>query len=296
MKAWFIHNGAVESDSFVKIHKLYEETAKLKNIDLQKIKNNEIFSVVENNVLTIKSTKKLVKPDFVLFMDKDIKLAYQLEKLGYKVFNNYKAIGNCDDKEITFQLLGNENIKLPKTIFSPLMFKGTYEKDNSFIDFLEKELSYPIIIKEAKGSFGWQVYLVNNKEELINKRNDLLYIPHLYQEFIKSSYGKDIRLNVVGDKVVATILRVAKNNFKANVANGGETFNYKATKELEELAVKATKLLGADFAGVDVLFGENDEPIICEVNSNAHIMGTLKCTGINVADYIFEYIIKKLGE
>ncbi len=296
LNGWLIHNGAVVTDSFKKLHELYEKTAKKKNINLQKIKNNEIYSIIENSKLKLKSKIKLIEPDFILFMDKDILLAKQLEKLGYKVFNSTEAIANCDDKEKTFQILGGSGIKLPKTVFSPLVFKGTYEEDDSFIDLIEEELEYPIVVKEAKGSFGWQVYLVKDRCELKKKRKELLYIPHLYQEFIKSSFGRDIRLNVVGDKVVASIMRISENDFRANVSNCNKIINYEASYEYEDVAIKATQLLGLDFAGVDILIGENNEPILCEVNSNAHIIGSLKYTGINVADYIFDKILKKIGE
>lgn len=53
--------------------------------------------------------------------------------------------------------------------------------------------------------------------------------------------------------------------------------------------------MGADFSGVDLLFGDNDEPIICEVNSNAHIKNVFDCTGIDVSEYIFDYILERIG-
>jgi glutathione synthase/RimK-type ligase-like ATP-grasp enzyme len=59
------------------------------------------------------------------------------------------------------------------------------------------------------------------------------------------------------------------------------------------LAIRACKALGLDFGGVDLLFGENDTPLLCEVNSNAHIKNILTCTGINVAEHILAYIREK---
>ena len=60
-----------------------------------------------------------------------------------------------------------------------------------------------------------------------------------------------------------------------------------------ELAVRATELLGLDFAGVDVLFGR-DGPLLCEVNSNAHFKTTLECTGVNMAVEIMRHISRRL--
>ena len=50
----------------------------------------------------------------------------------------------------------------------------------------------------------------------------------------------------------------------------------------------------SDFAGVDLLFGKDEKPVICEINSNAHFKNLLDCTHINTADKILEYILKKI--
>jgi len=289
---WLIYNGRLLSAKFDEINFQYQMAAEKKGITLDIIKNNEIFSIVQNNSLRIGTAYP--NPDFILFLDKDIRLAKQLALMGYRLFNTAEAIEICDNKAMTFQALANHDIRMPKSVFSPLMFEGTQETDDSFVNFVEMELDYPIVIKEAFGSFGAQVYLVENREELKNKRRELLYIPHLYQEFIKPSRGKDVRLHVVGDRVVAAVLRISETDFRANVSNGGKMWKYQPSEEFTELAIKASRLVGADFSGVDILFGEEDEPVVCEVNSNAHIKNIYDCTGINVADHIFDYILGKI--
>ncbi|HWT75620.1 MAG TPA: RimK family alpha-L-glutamate ligase, partial [Mobilitalea sp.] len=61
-----------------------------------------------------------------------------------------------------------------------------------------------------------------------------------------------------------------------------------------ELALRSCEIIGLDFAGVDLLLGENDEPIVCEVNSNAHFKNIYDCTGVNAADEIITYIKNQL--
>lgn len=289
---WLIYNGSLLSPKFMEIHDWYKESASKKGIILDLVKNTELFSVIEGNQTIIKSERQHARPDFILFLDKDIRLANQLEQMGYRLFNKASVIEVCDSKIMTFQALADHSIKLPKTIFSPLTFTNTLEKDHSFIEFIERELSYPIVIKEAYGSFGEQVYLVHTRDELAKKRKELLQIPHLYQEFIKHSNGRDVRVHVVGDKVVASMLRTSETDFRANVTNGGVMHEYVLPKEFEELAIKASKIIGADFSGVDLLFGEEEEPILCEVNSNAHIKNIYDCTGIDVTEHIFDYILR----
>ncbi len=117
----------------------------------------------------------------------------------------------------------------------------------------------------------------------------------LFQEFIQNSKGKDLRLQVVGNQVVAAMYRYSENgDFRANISNGGRMRSYEPSQKQMDLAIQCCKILGLDFAGVDILFGKNQESIVCEVNSNAHFKNIYDCTGINVADSIMEYIIKRI--
>ncbi len=119
--------------------------------------------------------------------------------------------------------------------------------------------------------------------------------PMLFQEFIHSSKGKDLRLQVVGSQVVAAMYRYSDNgDFRANITGGGKMKPYEPTQKQIDLAVESCKILGLDFAGVDILFGKDNEPIVCEVNSNAHFKNIYDCTGVNVADSILAYIIKRI--
>ncbi|MEG0580277.1 MAG: RimK family alpha-L-glutamate ligase, partial [Niameybacter sp.] len=236
--------------------------------------------------------------DFVLFLDKDIRLAKQLEGLGLRVFNSAKVIEICDDKGMTTQALAGKGFKIPKTMIAPLVFRGMYREqtEDRYIEHVEKELGYPMIIKECFGSFGMQVYKVDDRKMLTKLRSKLADTPHLYQAFIKSSCGKDVRIHVVGGKVVASMLRMNKEDFRANITTGGTMQIYEPSDDFKQLAIDVCTQLGADFAGVDILFGESGEPLLCEVNSNAHIKNILDLTGINVAEEITAYILKQVAK
>src|SRR5699024_3648035 len=121
----------------------------------------------------------------------------------------------------------------------------------------------PLIMKEAFGSFGEQVYLIHNEEEMLNKITALKDRPYVFQQFIKTSFGRDLRLHVVGDKVAASMYRKTEDDFRSTA--GGIRLAYEPTKEEAALAIAATKAIGADFAGVDLLFGTDDEHIVSEV-------------------------------
>ena len=156
-----------------------------------------------------------------------------------------------------------------------------------------KEIGYPFIIKEAYGSFGEQVYLAQDLEAANKIIDQIGHKDFLMQEYISESKGKDLRINVVGNQAIVSMLRENNNDFRSNISNGGHGSLYSPKQDYIDLAVKASKTLGLDFAGVDVLFGK-DGPIICEVNSNPQFASTLKATGINLAEYIANYIISCL--
>lgn len=290
-----IYNNCLISDKYTSVYNLYLEASKQLNINLKLISNTEIYNLIDNNTNIIFNNINY-NIDFILFLDKDIYLAKLLELKDYKVYNNSESIRICDDKVLTYISLCNNDICMPKTIIGSKYYSN-YKIDNTnikYIEYIEDTLKYPLIIKEAKGSFGKQVYLINNREELTNKMQELVGIDCLYQELIKTSYGKDIRIQVAFNKVVTSVKRISDNDFRSNVSNGGYMLNYKPDKEYIDMALKVCNILNLDFAGIDILFGENNKPILCEVNSNALINNLYKTTNINSAINILQGIIDTL--
>ena len=285
MKGWLIINTFMASQKFENLYKLLSDAFNKHDVSLE-IKKAEDVSLEVNKLIK-------EKPDFAIFWDKDIYLAERLEQNGIRLFNNARAVELCDNKILMYQALAIANIRIPRTFIAPKTFEGLGYTDLAFLDKVSKEIGWPIVIKEAYGSFGEQVYLANNKEEAIEIIKRIGYKDFLIQEFIASSKGRDIRINIVGDQVVASMLRENKNDFRSNISSGGNGTKYEPDQEYAELAIKATNALGLSFAGVDVMFGE-DGPIICEVNSNPQFASTLKATGINLADYLSDYILRQL--
>ena len=285
MRAWLVINSFMDNQKFKNLYELLSNAFKKHNVSLE-IKTAsdislEVGAKIEN------------KPDFAIFWDKDIYLAERLEKEGVRLFNSARSVLLCDNKILMYQKLANKGIRIPRTFIAPKTFEGLNYSKRDFLNKVIDEIGFPMIVKEAYGSFGEQVYLANNKESLNKIVDSIGYKDFLLQEFIASSKGRDIRVNVVGDKAIVSMLRKNKNDFRSNISSGGSGTKFDSKPEYLDLAVKASEALGLDFAGVDVLFGE-DGPIICEVNSNPQFASTLKATGINLADYIADYILKSL--
>ena len=227
--------------------------------------------------------------DFVLFWDKDVKLAKELEDEGYRVLNPSEAIADCDDKAKTYLKLVHHNVLQPKTVCSPLKYFADGIVDNDYLDEAINNLGFPLVIKECFGSFGHQVYLAKDKEEAEKIITGIGEKPYILQEFIKDAAGRDARLQVVGGKTVAAMGRRNDNDFRANITNGGIMEKYVPSPEEERLAEKVCEILKLDFAGVDILTDKQGNKYICEVNSNAHFKNLYDCTGVNVAEEIIKY-------
>ncbi len=291
-RGWIIYNGNLYTKKFAEQIKWLRKTAETFDFEIDVIANNQLLIAMEEGCARILTEKQ--KPDFVFFWDKDLFLARQLEEQGVRLFNPAKAIEICDDKALTYLQLANHGIRMPKTIIAPKVFVSL--EDDSHLGQVIEILSFPMVIKETFGSFGEQVYLIKNEQQLRQKAKELQHKPHLFQEYIASSYGRDVRLNVVGDRVVAAMLRKSDQDFRANVTAGGKMYRYQPTEEEEKLAVRCSQIVGADFAGVDLLFGENDEPILCEINSNAHFKNIYDCTGVDITKDMMAFIKETITE
>lgn len=291
---WIVYNGHLPGEKFFILAQYFKKAAERRGIETSIIKNNDLLAYMTTNTDDLIQTDEHKGPDFVIFTDKDIYLAKQLELLGIRVFNSASAIEISDDKIATYQVLTKYNFPIPKTIIAPKIFYQPEVLDQRYLNRVKETLGFPLVIKEAFGSFGEQVYLVNNYEEMVHKVNKLHGRPYVFQEYIQTSYGKDIRLHVVGDRVVASMFRQTEDDFRATAS--GIRLAYEPTEEEADLAIRATKAIGADFAGVDLLFGPEDTRIVCEVNSNAHIGKLHRSTNINVANYVIDYIIDQLSK
>ena len=285
MKGWLVVNTFMDNAKFKNLYELLSDAFKKRDVSLE-IKTAEDISFEVNKPIEN-------KPDFAIFWDKDIYLAKRLEQNGIRLFNNSAAVELCDNKILMYQELAKNNIRIPRTFIAPKTFEGLGYNKLSFLDKVIEEIGFPIVIKEAYGYLGEQVYLASDKESAKSIIERIGYKDFLMQEFIASSKGRDIRINVVGDKAVASMLRENKNDCRSNISSGGNGINYEPKQEYIDLAIKAAKALGLSFAGVDVMFGE-DGPIICEVNSNPQFASTLKATGINLGEFISDYILKQL--
>ena len=275
-----------------KIQRLKEEFFK-QNVSLDVFVNDGTKAIIRDNNLYI----RLPHADFVIYLDKDIYLARELEKAGYRLFNKADFIKMCDDKMLTNIACANEGIRTPKTIAGPLFYSERLKKENlTFLNQVMHELGLPMVVKEVYGSLGTGVHLVKTKEELIKLYRSICRKPIQFQEFISSSYGKSMRVLVIDQKVVGGFIRQNVGDFRSNFGSTATSKKAENCEKYFEFAQKIADKFKIEYAGIDLLFGYGDEPILCEINSNAFFEQFEKITEINVAKHIADMIIKTVNK
>lgn len=195
-----------------------------------------------------------------------------------------QAISRSRDKLRALQLLAREGIGLPVTGFARSI------KDIQGL--IELVGGAPLIIKLLEGTQGVGVVLAETDKaaESVMAAFSQLDANILVQEFIKEAGGADIRALVIGNKVVASMMRQgAKGEFRSNLHQGGSASPVKLTPEERSTAVRSAKKLGLRVAGVDML-RSNHGPVIMEVNSSPGLEGIEKSSGKDLAGMMVEYL------
>ncbi|MFX1314755.1 MAG: RimK family alpha-L-glutamate ligase [Promethearchaeota archaeon] len=205
-----------------------------------------------------------------------------IEEYDVKLINSREALEIASDKFLTSVFLEKHDIPTPKTIVceDPHMALEAYE-----------ELGNDCVLKPLYGSKGIGITRLNDKgfaENVIYSLGQLNEVFYL-QEFVEH-FNRDIRILVLGEKVVAGMYRVG-DSWKTNIHAGAKPEPLEITDELENLAIKAAKAVKTEIAGVDIIESENGL-LVLEVNSIPGFLGLQKVTEINIAKEIISYFLK----
>jgi ribosomal protein S6--L-glutamate ligase len=210
----------------------------------------------------------------------------QFEVMGVYSVNESVAITRSRDKLRSSQLLSRKGIGLPRTGFA--------NSPGDTDDLLDLVGGAPVVIKLLEGTQGVGVVLAETKKaaESVIEAFRGLKANFMVQEFIKEAGGSDIRCFVIGDKVVASMIRQGKEGeFRSNLHRGGSAKLVKITKEERSTAVRSAQVMGLNVAGVDLLRSARG-PVVMEVNSSPGLEGIETATQIDVASMIIEFIEK----
>jgi len=214
----------------------------------------------------------------------------QLEKFAVPTINSSTSINNVRDKLLAHQILAQSNIPTPKTMLVKFPVSSKV---------VAQEIGFPCVVKVVQGSHGKGVHLCQT-QELFEDLMDLVENlsvkkTMIVQEFIDAKAGSDLRVWVVGGKVIGAMKRTGpQGDFRANITGGGTGEAYPVSDEMDLLCRETAKAVGLDIAGIDLLF-DHEGFRVCEANSAPGFEGFEKYVDINVAGAIVDYVKFKLN-
>ncbi len=211
-----------------------------------------------------------------------------IETMGIYSTLKAESLMRARDKLSCLQLLAASGIKVPNTLYSA--------NDMFLDDVIDEIKDYPKIIKLISGTHGLGVMKADNKGQLESTVEMLLGLKQkiLIQRFIKESSGSDIRAFVVDGEVVASMVRSAKDGeFRSNLHRGATAQKIVLTNEERETALKSTRIMGLDVAGVDMLRSDRG-PLVIEVNASPGLEGIETVTKVDVAKKIIQLVERKI--
>ncbi|MGI0020142.1 MAG: lysine biosynthesis protein LysX [Nitrososphaera sp.] len=257
------------------------EAAKKKGVDIENID-------IKNLHISLNGEKsyegKIVLQRSVSYF-KSLHATAALEGLGAHVINPLQAASMTGNKLFAHMILEKAGVRTPKAV-------AAFSEDSA-IAALE-EFGYPAVIKPVVGSWGRMIGLLREKDAaraVIEDREHMFPLYHVYyfEEFVQRP-PRDIRAIVVGDNVVAAIYRYSGDGeWKTNMALGGRAEVCPVTKDLEDICIKATKAVGGQIVGVDLMESNKDGLMVHEVNNTTEFKNTVRVTGVDVPGIMVDY-------
>lgn len=210
-----------------------------------------------------------------------------LEFMDVPVLNRFDVASTCGNKMFMTLLLKKNNVPTPKTYFS---FSSESASENI------ERVGYPLVLKPVIGSWGRGVMPLKDKDttdavfeirEITDSPHDRIYY---LQELIKRP-PRDIRVITVGDRPIAAMYRKSSGGFKTNIALGADPELCEITKEIEDMASKASKAMGGGILGIDMMEDEKRGIVVHEVNNTVEFKGLVRVASRNIPREMIQYAI-----
>ncbi len=210
-----------------------------------------------------------------------------LEFMDVPVLNKFDVANVCGNKLFMTLLLKKNNIPTPKTYFS-------FSKEGA-AENLEK-VGYPLVIKPVIGSWGRGVMPIKDKDTMdaVFEIRDITDSPHdriYYLQELINRPPRDIRVITVGDEAIAAMYRKSSGGFKTNIALGADPELCEITKEMEDMASKASKAMGGGILGVDMMEDEQRGLVVHEVNNTVEFKGLARVAQRNIPKEMVEFAL-----
>ena len=226
---------------------------------------------IHGHTLTLKFHDEVTSPypDFAIVRAFDYKTNELLESKGVRVFNNSKLAKIANNKALCYKFMNENGIPIMPTF---------YEKPQN--------PQFPLIVKSAGGHGGSEVVMVNNNDELIYASKN---IPNPIYQQVASDLGKDLRVYVINNEIVASMLRQSITDFRSNYCLGGSASIYTPSEKEKNLVNKIISLFDIAYAGIDFVFNDG-QLVFNEIEDAVGARMLYDLTDIDIVKEWFERI------
>ncbi|MDQ2087014.1 ATP-grasp domain-containing protein [Herbivorax sp. ANBcel31] len=278
MEAWLVYDKC-RMERNINYINIYFEECKKRNVRLKLMLVEDIeFGIVDNKCTLFYKNKRCSMPQFVIVRTINPLLTKHFELMGVPVFNDSFVSSICNDKQKTYQYVSNTNIEIMDTSFA---YKGCCNS-----------IKYPSIIKSSFGCGGKNVFMVKNQNEFekaiksFPENNIIIQKP-------ASDLGKDLRVYVLGDKIIASILRVSNSDFRSNYSLGGSVRVYNLGQKEKSIIYKIIEMFDFGLVGIDFVF-DKGKIVFNEIEDVVGARMLYSITDINIVSLYLDFILSKI--
>ena len=256
--------GAERNAEYIKLHKKHGEELGIR------------FSVVICDEEELPQTA-----DFAIVRAMRPDITKILKSRGIPTFNNYHVSKICNDKALTYEYLSENGIPV-----IPWLSANRGDEPPEIP-------SFPMVIKPRGGHGGKNVSIIRNDDEYKKARDEISPDGYVVQHLASDS-SRDMRVYVLGSKIVGAVLRTASGDFRSNFSLGGKVSAAKLTPEEYELVERVCSLFDFDLVGIDIMY-HNDKPVINEIEDVVGSRMLYATHDIDIVKMYLEYILTKLS-
>ena len=255
------------------------DAAKKRGLDLQLVTAQQISWGLRRGLPFLMKDLSDARPSFAVMRAQYPQLRAHLESMGIPCFNNAKVGDICNDKQKTHSLLSGLLPMMPTAFLTPSAFQNPFP--------------YPVVVKGAHGCGGRSVYLADNEAEYAEAVRKISPDTFIVQP-LSSDPGKDLRVYVLGNRIIAAMLRYQEGDFRSNVGLGGGSRPVDVTDELRDYVSRVLAHFDTGLVGVDFIYHEG-RLVFNEVEDAVGTRMLYMHTGLDIADEYLALILKTIG-
>lgn len=244
--------------------------------------NVAINLVVVEEIENLREYIKANLPDFAINRSRNADVAEALEQEGVRVFNSSIVTKIANNKGKTYEFL-KDVVPFPSVKYGDKIITSGIPV---------KEFSYPYVIKSCSGHGGSQVFMAKNEQEEKSAIEKIGNGEYVVQQCCSNS-GKDVRVYIIGNKIVKAVLRTSENSFKSNYSLGGRVEEYTLNDREQHMVNAILQKMSLDYGGIDFIF-HNDRAVFNEIEDAVGARMLYQVSDIDIVQKYVDYIMEEL--